>query len=185
MPSTGTHGPHRCNLILISKLDVTSSLFWNEDILIIFSGSIYLTMAIAMERYTTVCHPFFKVKSRFDVKFIKKLIPKTLASYAKKFNIYSALKQTADAELLCSEASILNRTYPAVSCTNSCVKNYKLFFVTTQFSCSNSCVVKYRLTFFCHNSIFVQPLLCRKLQTDFFCHNSILVQPLLCRKLQT
>jgi hypothetical protein len=25
------------------------------------TGSVYLTVAVALERYTTVCHPFFKV----------------------------------------------------------------------------------------------------------------------------
>ena len=25
------------------------------------TGSVYLTLAIALERYTTVCHPYFKV----------------------------------------------------------------------------------------------------------------------------
>jgi hypothetical protein len=27
------------------------------------TGSVYLTVAVALERYTTVCHPFFKVGS--------------------------------------------------------------------------------------------------------------------------
>ena len=30
---------------------------------ITMSGSIYLTIAVAVERYITVCHPFFKVSS--------------------------------------------------------------------------------------------------------------------------
>ena len=28
---------------------------------VVLTGSTYLTMAIAVERYTTVCHPFYKV----------------------------------------------------------------------------------------------------------------------------
>ncbi len=35
--------------------------FWDAYDLVTFLGSIYLTLSIAIERYTTVCHPFFKV----------------------------------------------------------------------------------------------------------------------------
>ncbi len=35
--------------------------FWGANDLVTFLGSIYLTLSIAIERYTTVCHPFFKV----------------------------------------------------------------------------------------------------------------------------
>ena len=30
-----------------------------------FLGSVYFTLAVTIERYTTVCHPFFKVTKEY------------------------------------------------------------------------------------------------------------------------
>ena len=43
--------------------------FWNFTQKIGLTGSIYFTMAITVERYLTVCHPFYKLSHEWPAKY--------------------------------------------------------------------------------------------------------------------
>ena len=55
-PETNGRSHKDWNIVHFNHASWLSTAFIHD-----FLGSIYLTLAIAVERYVTVCHPFFKV----------------------------------------------------------------------------------------------------------------------------
>lgn len=81
---------------------ITTTSYYNHMVPILLplaqmclTGSIYLTLAIAIERYTTVCHPFFKVSHRWTARMY--ILP--IATFAIIYNSPKFFELTVITEL--------------------------------------------------------------------------------------